>query len=142
MRGPTMTILLRIVRDRNPQLASLAARLAWCSYMMHVYDGFSAHEVPAVAPHLDAEGLLGKKLLEDGRELHVEPTTYGRARLCLTNEHCRLSYTDVYCYLTPARALEAMRAWNGEGEPDGWHRHPQTGRRREDGDPSRERVHL
>jgi hypothetical protein len=25
----------------------LARRLIWCSYMMHVYDGFSAHDVPS-----------------------------------------------------------------------------------------------
>jgi hypothetical protein len=24
----------------------LVVRLVWCSYMMHVYDGFNAYEVP------------------------------------------------------------------------------------------------
>jgi hypothetical protein len=34
-------------------------------------------------------------------------------------------------------------AWElvgGVGEPQGWHRHPNTGRRREDGDPTKETI--
>ena len=52
-------------------------------------------------------------------------------------------YDDRWCYTSPVRALEAARAWGGPwngGEPDGWHRHPPTGRRREDGDPGTEHV--
>ena len=38
-----------------------------------------------------------------------------------------------WCYESYEAAKEALDAWNGEGEPDGWHRHPTTGRRRHNG---------
>jgi hypothetical protein len=31
---------------RASWLARLTRRLVWCSYMMHVYDGYNAYEVP------------------------------------------------------------------------------------------------
>lgn len=48
---------------------------------------------------------------------------------------------DVWCYHRAEDALAAAEAWNGEGDPpDGWHRHPMSGRRRPNGDPAREYV--
>jgi hypothetical protein len=44
----------------------------------------------------------------------------------------RFSYEDRWCYHTYAAAKIALDAWNGEGEPEGWHRHPDTGRRRDE----------
>lgn len=38
-------------------------------------------------------------------------------------------YGDRWCYKTYTQAREALEAWDGTGEPDGWHRHPPTGRR-------------
>jgi hypothetical protein len=52
-------------------------------------------------------------------------------------------YDDRYCYQDPVTALGAAAVWadrNWEGEPIGWHRHPDSGRRREHGDPERETV--
>jgi hypothetical protein len=40
-------------------------------------------------------------------------------------------YTDRYCYDTLARARAALDQWDGIGDPDGWHRHQNTGRRRD-----------
>ncbi|EPX77970.1 hypothetical protein [Salipiger mucosus] len=40
-------------------------------------------------------------------------------------------YDDRWCYKTYEMAKDALTAWDGVGEPDGWHRHPLTGRRRE-----------
>jgi hypothetical protein len=53
-----------------------------------------------------------------------------------------LTYGDRWCYHSYAAAKAALDAWNGADgtEPGGWHRHPTTGRRRPDGDPSREYV--
>jgi hypothetical protein len=34
----------------------------------------------------------------------------------------------------------AALGWDGKGEPEGWYRHPQSGRRRPDGDPAKEFV--
>lgn len=54
----------------------------------------------------------------------------------------RWGYGDRWCYSSIWDAMEALAAWNGEEgtEPQGWHRHPYTGRRRENGDPSKEVI--
>ena len=41
-------------------------------------------------------------------------------------------YEDRWCYHTELDAARALLAWSGEDgtEPDGWHRHPDTDRRR------------
>lgn len=36
-----------------------------------------------------------------------------------------------WCYPTLADARRALLEWDGTGEPDGWHRHPYSGRRRD-----------
>ena len=42
-----------------------------------------------------------------------------------------IGYSDRYCFTTYEIAKKAFDEWNGEGEPNYWHRHPTTGRRRE-----------
>lgn len=52
-------------------------------------------------------------------------------------------YEDRWCYDSPAKAIIYGTAWDGNAphtEPDGWHRHPRSGRRREGGDESKEYV--
>jgi hypothetical protein len=39
-------------------------------------------------------------------------------------------YEDRWCYPSYCDAKAALDAWDGEGEPQGWHRHPPSGRRR------------
>lgn len=44
----------------------------------------------------------------------------------------RAGYDDRWCYDTAEEAIIAIHNWNGiDGEPEGWKRHPATGRRRE-----------
>ena len=50
------------------------------------------------------------------------------------------TYEDRWCYATREKAQAALAAWDGNGEPDGWHRHPNTGRRRQDGSAAKEEV--
>lgn len=53
------------------------------------------------------------------------------------------SYDNRWCYKDVDVALYALREWRSrgfEGEPLGWHRHPATGRRRPDGDATKEYV--
>ena len=50
------------------------------------------------------------------------------------------SFRDRWCYHSEAAALEALNKWDGTGEPEGWHRHPASGRRREAGDPLKEYI--
>jgi hypothetical protein len=52
-------------------------------------------------------------------------------------------YDDGWCYKDLHRAIHAFAEWNPliEPEPQGWVRHPPTGRRRfPDGDPATEEV--
>jgi hypothetical protein len=39
------------------------------------------------------------------------------------------SLIDRWCYKDYDSAKTALEAWDGNGEPTGWHRHPATGRR-------------
>ena len=52
------------------------------------------------------------------------------------------SYDDRWCYPSSALAATALRRWEPETEkePDGWIRHPSSGRRRPGGDASKEYV--
>jgi len=84
------------------------------------------------------EGSLYWRDLGDGVEIVVYPMTFGKARLCYSEDGF---ITNGFCYQDPARAIEAAKVWDGEGDPlDGWHRNPFTGRRRENGDPAKEIV--
>lgn len=42
------------------------------------------------------------------------------------------SYRDLWCYHSMYAAKQALDAWDGEGDPEGWHRNPKTGRRRDE----------
>jgi hypothetical protein len=42
----------------------------------------------------------------------------------------RCTVSDRWCYHSYEDALKAFEAWDGTGEPEGWHRHPMSGRRR------------
>lgn len=47
-------------------------------------------------------------------------------------------YTDRWCYEYRADAVAAIEAWDlsyPETEPEGWVKHPETGRYRKNGDP-------
>lgn len=39
-------------------------------------------------------------------------------------------YENRWCYHDQRSAQAALDAWDGTGEPAGWHKHPATGRRR------------
>ncbi|MBB5496877.1 hypothetical protein [Paraburkholderia sp. MM5384-R2] len=47
-------------------------------------------------------------------------------------------HDNAFYYRDRESATNALLAWDGTGEPSDWWRHPQSGRRRHDGDPSRE----
>lgn len=54
-------------------------------------------------------------------------------------------YGDRWCFASYDKARRALTEWaaaDGEGEPNGWHRHPDTGRRRENGDPATEEIRF
>jgi len=95
-----------------------------------------------VVSRLD-EGAVAERLLPDGGgELCVYPLFFGAARLTFggRDPDCDVGYDDCWDYPSLTAAIKAMERWDGQGEPDGWTRHPTSGRRRPDGDPSREFV--
>lgn len=51
-------------------------------------------------------------------------------------------YSDHWCFETREKAEEQFKEWNPleTPEPSGWVRNPRTGRRRPDGDASREYI--
>jgi hypothetical protein len=89
----------------------------------------------------DKEGVAHARVLEDGRVGFIYRLIFTCA-LCVVNlEHADdVMYEDRWCYHTEASALIALNNWTGVGEPAGWHRHPFSGRRRPDGDASKEYV--
>lgn len=56
--------------------------------------------------------------------------TYG---IILGNIGDTFGYLDRWCYETAEGAKTALEQWDLHGEPSGWHRHPLTGRRKENG---------
>ncbi len=78
--------------------------------------------------------------LDDGRVLYVYPLTFGRARLGISPNAESGVFDDVWDYDDMEAAVAAMHEWDGQGDPEGWMRHPSTGRRRPDGDASKEYI--
>jgi len=54
--------------------------------------------------------------------------------------HDRAGFKDRWCYHSYDAAKKALDEWDGVGEPKGWHRNPRTGRRRPDGNATKEYV--
>lgn len=84
--------------------------------------------------------LVPTRMLPDGRVLDVAPLLFGAARLTVSKNATTQIIGDAWEYENPVVAIGAWAQWDGEGEPEGWTRHPATGRRRPNGDPEREQV--
>lgn len=85
------------------------------------------------------EGSIYHRELPDERIIVVYPQIF-TTRLCIGPTQTP-TYDDAWCYHTPSDAITAATTWNGQNDPpDGWHRHISTGRRRPNGDPTREYI--
>lgn len=73
---------------------------------------------------------LAHRVLSDGRELSVVPMIY-TFRLCIGTEGDETGYDDAYCFHDVQGAIKACMEWDGTGDPEGWHRHIGSGRRRD-----------
>lgn len=80
--------------------------------------------------------------LGDGRAVFLLPMTFGNTRIAIGDVDADY-FDDGWCYQHSENDLawRAALGWDGEGEPDGWYRHPDTGRRRPGGDPAKEYVY-
>lgn len=83
-------------------------------------------------------GVSGGGLLPDGREWVVYREMF-QARMLIGRPELGWG-DDAYDFPTVAAAIAAGEAWDGTGDPSGWHRHPSTGRRRPGGDPELEFI--
>lgn len=81
--------------------------------------------------------------LEDGTWIMARRLMY-HWMLIRGNEFESACYFDRWCYATEDLARDALAAFpvnpTADYEPEGWHRHPTTCRRRPDGDKSREYI--
>lgn len=82
---------------------------------------------------------LNLEPLEIGGDVYIVSKTFADGRLAGVKRlmyHWTLQvgidqwgYADSYCYQTLQAAVIGLTAWEGEGDPVGWHRNPKTGRR-------------
>lgn len=85
------------------------------------------------------EHAIGYRYLDDGRVI-VLYNMLTNFRIVIGDDW---NIENGWCYARDrfGIAWAALLAWDGEGDPpDGWHRNPFDGRRRVDGDPTREEV--
>lgn len=82
---------------------------------------------------------VGIRPLPGNRWAAVWPMLYTHAIL-VGRIGDRFGYDDRWCYSDLSKAVAALDAWDGAGEPQGWHRHPVSGRRRADGDAEMEII--
>lgn len=82
---------------------------------------------------IQESGYLYPKTFEDGSVACLMPLMFTCA---IVSELDRHGYGDRWCYKSIEDAKAALDAWDGKDgtEPEGWHRHPSTGRRRENGE--------
>lgn len=89
-----------------------------------------------------SEDYVASKLLPENRFGGVMPLLWGYANLVLGNvEECS-QFIDVWQYATVDAAIVALALWYIEAtpEPGGWVVHQSSGRRRPNGDKTREYI--
>jgi endo-alpha-1,4-polygalactosaminidase (GH114 family) len=97
-------------------------------------------DVDAYFAWLTADAKMAEvKIIGDGIYAAIKPLMFHWTLVVgqVGNYH---GYEDQWCMKDRATAEKAIREWDGNGEPKYWHRHPLSGRRRVDGDPSTEYV--
>jgi hypothetical protein len=98
------------------------------------------HIVEAAGIATGKDGLPYARALPDGRVLHLLPWRVGGVQLSVGWGDGYYTDTWIYGGGQANAGWAAARSWNGEGEPEGWYRHAQSGRRRPEGDPAKEFV--
>lgn len=74
------------------------------------------------------------RYLKRNRYMAIIPFLYTTA-IIVGDSRNPTFYEDRWCYETMEAAMKAFDKWDGASgtEPSGWHRHPNSGRRRPDG---------
>jgi len=76
--------------------------------------------------------LLYVRKVSDTEWVAIYPLMFTHAVVKGTVETADVGYEDRWCYHSYEDAKRALDEWDGTGEPSGWHRHPTTGRRRDE----------
>lgn len=88
-------------------------------------------------------GYTNYTVFPNGRDACIQKLAFTYAILADITEW---GYGDRWCFSSVWLAMEALAEWtlrDGEGEPNlHWHRHPDSGRRRPDGDASKEYINY
>lgn len=98
------------------------------------------HLMPFPDEKLREWGMRYYRVFEDGEVWSVSPFSLSNGRLFV--DLGQNGYADFYCFCDYPTALKALREFDPKTmrEPEGWHRHFGTARRRPDGDASREYI--
>lgn len=99
----------------------------------HKLDGFAEYRLNA-----DQRWWFHKRALPDGRVLYLHPMAFSNVRISVSPDAEAQWFDQTYCFHDQDAAWRAALGWDGEGDPEGWVRHHQTGRRRPDGTPESE----
>ena len=83
------------------------------------------------------EGVEFRRIFEDGRTIDMCRMIYNW-RLRVGHIKDPWGYEDDWCFANQETAMHAFLNWSLEGEPEGWIKHPRTGRYRPGGDPAKE----
>lgn len=79
-------------------------------------------------PDYVVESYIDLKQLPDGRYIGTHRLLF---HWTLHIDIDDVGYADRYCFATYELTKKAFDEWSGEGDPDGWHRHPKSGRRKD-----------
>lgn len=98
------------------------------------------HLMPFSHQELSSWGMRYYRVFEDGEVWAVSPYSISNGRLFIDLNG--IGYGDFYCFCDYPTALKALQEFDPKTmkEPEGWHRHYKTSRRREGGDPSKETI--
>lgn len=98
-------------------------------------------ELPEGFRRSSVEGYWLERDLPDGRLAAVGPQLNGAAQIVAgKKDGWQDGHEEQWMYPTVPEALGAFAEWDGKGEPEHWIRHVPSGRRRQDGDASKETV--
>lgn len=100
--------------------------------VLHYVEEWTPERIDALPPQILDLGAstfmnyTNMRLLPDGRIIGVLRLLF---HWTMHVDIDYVGYNDRYCFLTYSLAKQAFLDWNGQGDPEGWHRHPTTGRR-------------
>ncbi len=81
---------------------------------------------------------LARRVLNDGRILELWRMVFSFRLTVTLPENDGICWEDAWCYTSQIDGLMAFALWDGRGEPNGWNKHPTSGRWRQDGTPASE----